>query len=294
MSFSPESFDRLLAEKLAQAPAPTYEPAHWDQLEDQLQHLNSALQQAANPAAGGAGVGAPAAAPLAGKLAVLGFGALLTGLTAINGYFFYATSKAREQSPAPLAAPARVSPSTPEPVVAEVIAPTAVPTAPVAAPSRVVRVPRPKTKAAPTPTLVPRFDYVTAAAPATVNVEPAAVPPSAAPTVAAPVSSVAARVDSASSFTRPAGELSAIHPLLTVPNVITPNGDGLNDRFELPLPAGTCRLTVFDRANRVVFSAERYDNAWDGGTLPAGIYVFLIETNGDARLPPSGTLSIIR
>ena len=79
-----------------------------------------------------------------------------------------------------------------------------------------------------------------------------------------------------------------------IPNIITPNGDGLNDRFELPLATGTCRLTVFDRTSRVVFSAERYNNAWDGGTLPDGQYRYLLEMTGPTPWRTTGGLEISR
>ncbi len=304
MSFSPESFDRLLAEKLAQAAPPAYEPAHWDQLEDQLQHLNQALQQQA-PAQAPA---APMAAPLAGKLATLGVTALLTGLTAVNGYFFYAAAVAREEGGA---TPAREVPlAQPTPAAVPVFtapvpaAPTNEPTrigAGAAAPAVTLRVAR---SPEPTPTTASAAGeeiVVSSVGEAVYEQMPTiAAPSTAAPvTQAAPVAEgprVASTLADSASQTAPA--VAAPTPMRALSqavfNVITPNGDGLNDRFELPLPAGACRLKIYDRANRVVFSAERYDNAWDGGTLPAGQYLYIIETTGAATWSTTGPLTIVR
>ncbi len=301
MSFSPESFDRLLADKLAQASPPAYEPAHWDQLEDQLQHFNQAVH-AAQPAAS-APASLPVAAPLAGKLATIGVSALLAGLTAVNGYFFYAATTAREATPAVnVTQPMAAAPAPPRVEVPVTSVPT---TRPAVAPSRFVAT-APARPAARRATRV----SIPVAAPSPLPSHPAA---SEAPTVqpfaaAAPApaptgvdatapASVASRPDSATASRSGAAGREAATPddrSLAVPNVITPNGDGLNDHFELPLAAGACRLTVFDRTNHVVFSAERYDNAWDGGNLPAGTYLYVIETTGTATWRTGGALTIVR
>ena len=54
-----------------------------------------------------------------------------------------------------------------------------------------------------------------------------------------------------------------------IPDAFTPDGDGLNDVYEIigsPFPV---HLTVFDRWGNVVFDAEDYQNNWDG-TYPSG------------------------
>ncbi|MBC7446761.1 MAG: gliding motility-associated C-terminal domain-containing protein [Hymenobacteraceae bacterium] len=299
MSFSPESLDRLLAEKLTQVPPPAYEPAHWDQLEDHLQSLNYALQHTA-PAGG-----VPAAGVAASKLVVAGFGALLAGLTAVNGYFFYATTTARS-----VARPiARVAPLVAAPIVAATStgatspAPVAAPLPPTAsvrpaarpqpAPSQpgVARVAVPNPLFGPSPA-APAGGPAAESGPA-LREEPVVVASPTPSVPAPPAAAVEVRADSADeAFARPSAATSTLS--LAVPNVITPNGDGLNDRLVLPLPAGACRLTVFDRANRVVFRTDHYDNAWDGGTLPAGQYMYFIETTGVAVWRTSSPLLITR
>ena len=72
--------------------------------------------------------------------------------------------------------------------------------------------------------------------------------------------------------------------LLRFPNVVTPNGDGLNDRFVIGgLVDYQCypvnKLIIIDRNGRVVYSAEniyREDQFWDpaASRAPAGTYFY--------------------
>jgi gliding motility-associated-like protein len=64
-----------------------------------------------------------------------------------------------------------------------------------------------------------------------------------------------------------------------VPNVFTPNGDGINDTFRIPgLSDQPWHLTVQNRLGAVVYEANPYANDWDGGGLPAGVYFFRLNT----------------
>ena len=66
-----------------------------------------------------------------------------------------------------------------------------------------------------------------------------------------------------------------------VPNVFTPNADGLNETFRIVgLPAGTAALQVFNRWGRLVYTAERYAHDWTGAGLPAGIYYYRLQVAG--------------
>lgn len=60
-----------------------------------------------------------------------------------------------------------------------------------------------------------------------------------------------------------------------VPNIITPNGDGLNDTWKLDFLADypDHLITVYDRNGKVVFQANNYQNDWDGSGQAKGGYV---------------------
>ena len=69
---------------------------------------------------------------------------------------------------------------------------------------------------------------------------------------------------------------------LYVPTAFTPNGDGKNDRWNIPnldLAEGAV-VQVFDRAGQVVFNATNTATTWDGNfqgnPLPTGVYIYLI------------------
>jgi gliding motility-associated-like protein len=69
----------------------------------------------------------------------------------------------------------------------------------------------------------------------------------------------------------------------TIPNVITPNSDGLNDLFEIEnLPENT-ELIILNRWGNTVFSSSNYQNNWEGKNtsgrdLVDGVYYYKIKT----------------
>lgn len=70
---------------------------------------------------------------------------------------------------------------------------------------------------------------------------------------------------------------------LTIPSLITPDGDGKNDRFFIPgiEALGRVQLTVFDRRGVLVYENLSYDNLWYGTdyndkTLPNDTYFYII------------------
>lgn len=70
-----------------------------------------------------------------------------------------------------------------------------------------------------------------------------------------------------------------------IPNVFTPNGDGINDHFEITGLPPYSALQVFDRSGKEVFSSEEYSNEWDGrdmdnNVLPADTYWYVLTTPG--------------
>jgi len=66
-----------------------------------------------------------------------------------------------------------------------------------------------------------------------------------------------------------------------IPNLITPNGDGQNDYFEImALPRGST-LQIYNSWNERVYFNKNYDNSWDAPGLSNGVYYYdLLLPNG--------------
>ena len=58
-------------------------------------------------------------------------------------------------------------------------------------------------------------------------------------------------------------------------NVITPNGDGKNDRFVLDMLEQGWKLEIYDRYGNVKFKTDNYQNEW-GGDVESGTYYYLL------------------
>ncbi|TVQ49214.1 MAG: gliding motility-associated C-terminal domain-containing protein, partial [Saprospirales bacterium] len=86
-----------------------------------------------------------------------------------------------------------------------------------------------------------------------------------------------------------------------VPNIFTPNRDGINDSFIIPCLSGdrhpNNRLSVYDQWGSEVFTASPYKNDWEGmyngRDLPEGTYFYVIEF-GPGKSPVSGFVVIKR
>lgn len=75
----------------------------------------------------------------------------------------------------------------------------------------------------------------------------------------------------------------------TYSNAFTPNGDGINDTFEifglLQQPVANNELKIFDVNGRLLYSQKNYDNTWNGKDnsgkeLPSGAYYYLFSGDG--------------
>lgn len=74
-------------------------------------------------------------------------------------------------------------------------------------------------------------------------------------------------------------------PTCVIPQGISPNGDGLNDSFDLS-SYDVQSLEVFNRNGRLVYSKANYLNEWSGQSnngdeLPVGTYYYVMKYQGN-------------
>lgn len=63
-----------------------------------------------------------------------------------------------------------------------------------------------------------------------------------------------------------------------IPEGFSPNGDGVNDTFEIINTSGfPSEVKIFDRWGKLLYSSDNYQNDWSGGTLPNGTYFSVVK-----------------
>ncbi len=86
--------------------------------------------------------------------------------------------------------------------------------------------------------------------------------------------------------------------LVDIVDVITPNGDGLNDFLHVKnielYPQNT--LIIFNRWGQEIFQKRNYANDWDGTidgkALPTGVYFYIFRIEGTSR-PKTGSFTLL-
>ena len=85
-------------------------------------------------------------------------------------------------------------------------------------------------------------------------------------------------------------------PIIVVPNVMTPNSDGMNDIFEIRYIDlyDVKKLTIYNRWGTIVYQSEDYQNDWDGGNVSDGVYFYVLELwKGTDNTNYYGNLTVI-
>ena len=85
------------------------------------------------------------------------------------------------------------------------------------------------------------------------------------------------------SFSQGGGEQNIVH----IPNIFTPNGDGINDLFKVTATGyEEMTVTIFNRSGEQVYRYYGLNGTWDGYThagvkvSPGTYYVFVEVSNG--------------
>ena len=95
---------------------------------------------------------------------------------------------------------------------------------------------------------------------------------------------------------------TTIEELVTLPNVFTPDGDGINDLFRpvMTFTPTEYRLTISDRRRKVVFETSDHTESWDGtsGGSPVAQDVYMwflrVTTPSGLSIDRTGTITVVR
>ncbi|MFN8713122.1 MAG: gliding motility-associated C-terminal domain-containing protein [Bacteroidota bacterium] len=90
-------------------------------------------------------------------------------------------------------------------------------------------------------------------------------------------------------------------PAISFPNGFTPNGDGVNDFWQIDniTPFENCEVEVYNRWGELLFRSVGYNTPWDGRydgqELPVGTYYYVIDLNDPLFPEPyTGPITIMR
>ncbi len=86
-----------------------------------------------------------------------------------------------------------------------------------------------------------------------------------------------------------------------VPNVFSPNGDGINDYFEISTACDvqSAQVQIFDRQGRLIKESRQLNRIWDGRQEHPGVYIYRAQiehtvAEGTQIRNLSGSLTLVR
>ena len=78
---------------------------------------------------------------------------------------------------------------------------------------------------------------------------------------------------------------------ISVPNIFTPNGDGVNDVFFIRNLPSDANLVITNRWGKEVYASGDYQNDWGGGEIADGVYFYRLSLTSEAL---TGWVEIMR
>jgi gliding motility-associated-like protein len=84
-----------------------------------------------------------------------------------------------------------------------------------------------------------------------------------------------------------------------IPNAFSPNGDGINDKWEITSLESYpgCTVDVYNRYGQVIFRSVGYTKPWDGTyqskPVPAGTYYYIVNPK-NGRQQIAGFVDVLR
>jgi gliding motility-associated-like protein len=91
-----------------------------------------------------------------------------------------------------------------------------------------------------------------------------------------------------------------VQKAVNIPNVFSPNGDGINDYWNI-INLGNypnARVEIYDRYGHLVYkttgTAKIWDGKFNGKPLPVGVYYYIIEPNANGYGKLNGSITLLR
>ena len=95
-----------------------------------------------------------------------------------------------------------------------------------------------------------------------------------------------------------AGCIDTLAPLIIkfyfVPNLVTPNGDNLNDKFEVAKSGDLFNVEIYNRWGEKVFAKEGYTNEWDLASVKDGLYFYYLNDKSGQLTNYKGWVEVVK
>ena len=94
----------------------------------------------------------------------------------------------------------------------------------------------------------------------------------------------------------------SIEETVTVPNIFSPDGDGINDLFKpvITFAPSSYQLLITDRHRKTIFETRNYNETWNGSangsSVSQGVYLWFLKltTPSGKNITRTGTLTVIK